>query len=727
MAAREQIIAAPTSLPGAPALGGASAEAFGAGIGRGMSQLGGALHQANVRAKAAERQNEENAANSQAAVDLATAVGELAIRDNELREAAPADGSGYLETVAAERKAWGKQYLDAMPEKVRERWAPRVAEMEANALADADGWARGRRIEALGANVRDAGDKLDNVLMGNPDPANFEFSIGATKTMVDGLNVPQTVRDKLWKEQTGRRARSYIKGLTKQDPAAAAKVIASGTLDDYLDPDDKAVLTDQAGVGMRMVEADQRRSQAAAVGDARAKINLFQKRLADHDPTITEDEIDRMGQLATSAGLGGEVYDLGKARVQVQVDKQYRNAAAPEIADAINQVSARIATAGDRASPQDVIALERLQLLHTKRSQETSNNPLGVYARGGGVVKPLVAGDAGSIRDRVAAAAAARGQTGVYRFFQPDEIPQLQEQLASGPQGKLAVAGLLAQVADVDGQAALRAASQIAPNDRVLRHSLRVAPGIRPMLMRGSAARATLPARLIGTDGKATTADAATQAWFNANVLPAIPTANGELADDALDAMRALYAEHRRRAGTNGEEEFDPKAAALAANLVLGGDGRAGGIAKWRGGVKGPDGRNPPFLLPPGMTAPDFERRMMSLPISRLGQRFPAGAVNGMPAWSNGTGLTTDELRGKFVPVAIGGGKYQFRNGNQLLHLKDGKTPFELNIWRMQPAAAPKPKPVLPAARGPMYIAPPDRHPDVRAPVWFAPPPTGGK
>lgn len=729
MAARENIVGPPTSLPSAPGYGMSGPEDFAAsGFGRGLSQLGGALHRDQVQSMQIERQRSAEAANTQAAIDYAALVrgGEDLIRTK--REEALPDATGHVTTVENEFKARGEAFLAAIPDqRVRDRWSARIAEWQGNSLSNEDGWARGRRVVAIKANVLEAGDGWDEMQLGAPDLERFAQSLEAGATVIDGLNAPPHIRDELVKDWGRNRALGLAAGMRRNDAAGLQALILGGALDPYLTADDKEKLLGQADAGVRVIQAEQARALAVQRTEGREQINLFQKRLADQDPSIDDDDIEAMGKLAAELGLGAEVYDLGKARLQVQVDREYRTASEIEIGQAVDQLNAKIAKAGDKASLDDVVRRDRMIEIQSKRRTQVASDPLGAYSAAGGTVAPVVSGDRSSIQRRVVAARSARDQFGRYAFFRPGEVSGLQEQLASGPDGRAQVAGMLAEIAAVDGEAGLRAATQLAPNDRTLRHALRLSPGARAIVLRGSSAKSVVPPSLIGPEGSKMSADAAVDQWFAANVAPGMVQMPGEFVADIRDSVKAAYADHRRRAGATGEDEFDTAAVQAATNLVLGGSGGRGGVTRWTRGPRAADGKGAVVVLPMDMSAREFERRLLSMP--RQGGSWPARSVNGIPTWGDGTSasaITVGDILSKFTPVKIRGSTYQFRNGDQVLQRRGGG-PWELDIARITPTApAPPAKPVshsgsqataqpavrqlpMPKTRGATWGVPPDR------------------
>lgn len=727
MPPREDIVGAPTSLPSAPGYGQSSPEDFAAtGFGRGISQLSGALHRDRVQSMQIERQRSAEAANTQAAIDYANLVRDGATLVSTKREEAMPDGTGHATAVENELKVRGEAFLSSIADqKVRDRWSAQVANWQGRTFTDEDAWARGRRVIAIKDNVVEAGDGWDQMQVAAPDFDRFEQSLSAGATVFDGLNVPPHLRPQLEKDWARSRALGLAAGLRRTDAAALQAILLGGGLDAYITADDKEKLLSQADAGVQVAAREAERALAAQRTEGREQINLFQKRLADHDPSITDGDLEKMGQLASQLGLESEVYDLGKARVQVQADREFRSAGELEIGQEVDRLNAKISKAGDKASLDDVIRRDRLVDLQGKRRTQIASDPLGAYSAAGGAVAPLDPGSSASLQARAVAARAAREQTGRYAFFRPAEVTELQERLASGPDGRAEVVNVLASIAAVDGEAGLRAASQIAPNDRPLRHALRLDPQARAVVLRGSAAKAVVPAGLIGPEGTKMSADAAIDQWFAGNVAPGMVQMPGEFVADIRDSVKAAYAEHRRRAGANGEDEFDPKAALAATNLVLGAQGGRGGVVRWSRGPRANDGKGAIVVLPMAMDAREFEQRLLSL--SRQPDGWSRRAANGVPTWGDGSKsspITVGDILGKFTPVKIGGTRYQFRNGAEVLQ-KVGGGPWELDIARISavaPASPPAPASHIGSKASAQPALPQGPSTKTRGAVWVAPP-----
>lgn len=684
---------------------GAVGEAV-AGVGRAGAQAAVALDEIDQRRQA-----------SQAGVDFATMSGEIQQQADEARANAAPGAGGHLETIRAFTEARTQQFLGSIRDRrVREQFETNVAQLRARTYAGEDQWEIGQRRDLAQTNYQEAGRLMENQLRTHPDASTLQNFIDTSRSSITGADgVSADLAEKLSRERNGRLAQAYLQGQKEQNPAAAREILRNGTLNQWLPSEAAESLTNSVDAEIRSREADARRVAATAAAAARASIDGFQRRLTSGDPTITEDEIAHFGQVAHDANLSADEFDLAKARVMFRADQEFRTAGPIEIANEIHRLDTRIAQGGTHASPDDVVRRDHLQTRLTQRTQQVQNDPLGAYAATGGVVAPLNPADPASIRARVAAAQAARARFGFGSVLTQQETALMHEQVASGgPSGRLQAVQTLAAIGNYDQQAALNAASDVAPNDPAFRHALRVPPYARELVIRGADARHLLPPQMTDANGERVNFDTATQSWFVAHVAPSLITSQPEFQRDVLESARNIYAELRRQSSTGGAgaDQFSEANFASAINLALGRTSHGGGLAAWTQGPRSADGNPNGFLLPTNMRQAEFEQRMANLPVARTGGRWPPNSTNGTPSDGHGGVLSADVLRSQFVPVAISDGVYQFHRGNVRVSLPNGQ-PFELNIRNLPPfrpavapraaaaaTTAPRMMPALPATRG---------------------------
>jgi hypothetical protein len=260
MAVPEQIQQPSQNIGAATPLPGVSAEQYGAGLGQALEQAGAQLQESRLRAVRAEKQRQEEADNASAAAGSAQLSLSLTQMAQAARDDAPLDGSGHVDKVAADAEALIGNYLGTIKDpRVRARWAAHSAEVRANLIGDEDGWARGRRIQSVKTNATEAQRLQNNQLQNDPDPHSFDAALKAGDAFWDGVDAPADVKDagrREWKEGT---AYNYAHGLNEKDPSAGLVVLHSGLLDQWLTPEHKAALVNEAQTNIRIADADGRR------------------------------------------------------------------------------------------------------------------------------------------------------------------------------------------------------------------------------------------------------------------------------------------------------------------------------------------------------------------------------------------------------------------------------------------------------------------------------------
>jgi hypothetical protein len=439
---REEIYRGSGQVSGAAALPEASPAAFGAGIGAEIEHAGGVLHEGELRALRAEKQRREDAANSQAGVDYATLTQDIESDRASLREQAEPDAAGHLEAVRNSAEARTQAFLGSIADpRVRERWAPQAAELRARVLVDEDGWSRGRRVEAIGNNVKEAGRLWDNQLQTSPEPQAFAESLKAVDTTIGGLNIPKDVAEKLAREEKASRASNFLEGLIEKDPAAAKVAIASGSLDQWLDPKDKRRLLDASDSEIRVAAADMRRQQAQAEAQVREDIGEFKQRV-DRGELPSDEETKKLAARAQALGLPNLVddvqYTTGKLKLSRETDKW----TLADWAHHVEPLAAKVA--GGHASSEEQMTLRVLQELRPAKEARFRSNP-DQAASAAGIDVPqvdLANPQPGAIAGRKGWARAFARTAGLLEppYLTPDQVKVYRDRASQGPVGQLEVA-----------------------------------------------------------------------------------------------------------------------------------------------------------------------------------------------------------------------------------------------------------------------------------------------
>jgi hypothetical protein len=446
MAVQEQIYRSGGQGPSGAALPMAGDEAFGAGLGAEIERAGGQLEASQARAMQAEKQRREEDANAQAAVDYAGVVTRVEAKRGELRENAEPDAAGHVAAVGNEIDAESTAFLSTIRDpRVRARWAPQIAELKARVIPDEDGWARGRRLETFKTNVGNAGEEWDKTNFGDPDPHVFEQSIEATRTLIEGLPYGRAVTEPLMKEELGKRASSYFKGLTHSNPVAAAAVLKSGILDHYLTPDQVEKLTNENEVDLRIAAADARRVQEQALQQVHQDVTEFKQRVNDRGEVPADKEFDTLVARATAAGAPEVVDDLRYMQGKIRVSRETDKWTSADWEHNVNALAAKVA--GGHSSADEQMQLRLLTELRPAKEAKFRNDPEG-HAAAAGMPVPevdLANPTPAAIGARKAWARAFARTGGLIEppYLSKDQLQVYRDRANQGPVGQLEVASEL--------------------------------------------------------------------------------------------------------------------------------------------------------------------------------------------------------------------------------------------------------------------------------------------
>jgi hypothetical protein len=420
---------------------------YGAGLGAELEQAGSALHQDKVRAMRIEKQRQQESENAAAAA--ATAQLSIDLNKDALaaRDAAPADGAGHVDQVSKSADARIQQFLGTITdERVREHWAPRAAEMRANLINDEEGWSRGKRLQSIGDNAKEAQRLGGNALQSKPDPVALEQYFKDGDTFWAAADAPVDLKKEGLRQWKANGAENYATGLTEQDPHAALAVLQSGTFDPWLETDNKRQLIDRAETGVRVAEADARRVQSQALSQLHEDVTEYKQRV-DRGELPSDDETKTLVGRAQALGdknvIDDVQYSSGKLKFSRLTDKW----TSAEWEHNVNTLAAKVA--GGKSSAEEQQELKILQELRPAKEQRFRSDPDG-FASASGMPPPQVDianPDAGSINARKAWARSFARTGGLIEppYLNKDQLQAYRDRAGQGPVGQLEVAQELRQ------------------------------------------------------------------------------------------------------------------------------------------------------------------------------------------------------------------------------------------------------------------------------------------
>jgi hypothetical protein len=641
----------------------ASPAAFGAGVAEAIGGVENALLQRRDMERA--RQREEAAV--QAGVQLAEFDLVTADTANKLRDNAAADGTGHREAVLSDYDTRTAAFLDSITDKdVRGRAQVQIAQGRTRLATGEGEFEAKRRVDNMVGGVERATNLSRAALFAKPDDAALVTAIQRQDDVIDALNAPDALKDKLRGETREQLGLAFAQGLAERDPYALRQKIAGGYFTGLIDPDKLAPLHNRADTEIRGREAAQRQIEAeqrrAAADAERAR------REAERDLKLqVRDEIDALndrvaaGGVVSPAELGAAVTaasrigspqlarrtaELGIKSLTVQGLRGQPPAA---VQTYINDLSTKISKAGASASVEDLAAREAAVDYLATSKRELATDPLSFAAREGvATVVPLDAQNPGSFTARYKAAeATSRRYGGPLRLLTDEEADAWVQRINSSPQAAVESVTALRAFGQ---KGAYAVAQQIAPKDPAAAHMIALAyvPGAGGAR---NVADIQTGRELLKANPKLINPQRAATSLVNAGVPEAL-RGRPQLAAVIPDVASALYAARWSRAG---KIDFDSGAYEGAVNAALGAFKDANGVM--RGGLGDSPWGGGKTILPAGVSQDEFDAQLAALDDARL-----AAVKGGAPV----------DARGKPVPVAM------LRRGS-LLAIGDGRYKVEID------------------------------------------------
>jgi hypothetical protein len=444
---KEQIYRGSGEVSPAAALPQSSPQAFGAGIGDAVAGAGSEVYGAAMRAQEVERNRQRNAETSQAGVDFANATSDASIWINQAREQAPPGAPGYTDAVRKELKARADAFLETIKDpRVRERYAPEVASWQGRLLEEEDGWARGRRIEHIGKNFRDATNSWANQLTvtGNEDV--LATALKERETTVGGLGVGEAISGPLLEEARRGLVSSYYEGKIEQDPASAVALLTAkeNPVNAYLKADDLRRLKDRADTEVRVRLADANRIRSQAEAQVREDVGEYKQRI-DRGELPSDEETTKLATRAQTLGLTNLVDDIGYSSGKLKMSRLTDKWTSAEWEQNINGLAAKVAQ--NKASAEEQQELRILQELRPAKEARFKGDPDG-YAAASGMPPPqvdLANPDPGTIQARKSWAKSFARTGGLVEppYLSKDQLQVYRDRASQGAVGQLEVAAEL--------------------------------------------------------------------------------------------------------------------------------------------------------------------------------------------------------------------------------------------------------------------------------------------
>lgn len=640
----------------APVLAGP--EAFGAGVGAALVQIGGQQHSSAIRAYQAERQQLTQDQTADFYHRLAQAQINIDKATNEAQANAGPGGSGHVEAVRSALDSEHDQLFSGITEQGVERHAREQWDKYSGAvMRQAGDWQYGQQIGKRVLDITGSiGTQAERVRFSGDPAASYTQALGAFHGMVANAGLPPEARQKL--EQQGLRdiTTARIQNGFDSNPAAELALIRGGAYSGVYSQSELDHLVRAGESELRAKDAQQRHIMATAKADYNTRVELFLGR-ARAGEDVKAPEVQQLIRDAQTFDEPVKAQEIQKAVEDQGFARQYRTLATNPA-----QMQQHIAGLAAKKNPSPI---EQRELAWAQDHAETFGNkftgdPVGYLAAFGGRGSQPPAVNVADPHSLIARENWRVTQVAVTGHDMPPlsdaEMGPLRDMIQKGPAGRIDV---LSKLDSLPAMARAHWAKAIMPNDKLFQQEAQVVPSARATLQAGREAEqgnsGYWPSKSPNDEKQA--ASAVQLANFDGMLAYALRGMDPSDVRAAQQNMRNYVAGKASAAGKANVHDLHPGELREAIAYALGGqikDGKQyGGVAQWSGPQS--------FVaIPESMTASDFGTAILR---DRMAQdRAGKGPVN-----PNGKPF---DLKGA-VPVLIGDGLYRWETAAGVVLRKD--------------------------------------------------------
>lgn len=652
--AQEQIYqpqVAPGNTAGIPL---AQPQDFGAGVGQGIGQLGGALEQG----KKIDRQLRADEQATTAASNLARVRLALDEQRNTARANAAPLAAGHAQAMADSFDAATQDITAGITDtRVRRSIEAQIQEQRASFVGNEDAWQAATAAKESVGNIRETGNRWSAFVRTSADPDAYVTATKAIDGLIDSQQGIGEYREPVRRELHAQLAMAAGQRLQDTNPKALVVALDSGHFNDVLDGQQIDRLRDGAQVEIRRNDAilqHQIALQKAATNEAIATAKAQQAA----GIVVPDAMLDQLAQAARANGDTSNATELSALRIHNGVNRETQGWTAQQY----DAELARLRALGPKASPDDQVRLHALETIAPGRKQQFERDP-GQWAAINGTPPPPL-----DFADPATWAARRQWQKTVSKaagqpvpLLQPAEVNQQKAIFASGDKGRLQV---IDTIAPLGGRDALQAMRQIAPDDAVAQRLVGL-----PMINRASAASgaaARKADRSLIDDMKPDGSGKLALEKYNTDVAPALARFAPQDANAAREIAGNLYADWAR---AHGVHTFNPSQYGTFLQVAVGGaiDGQGvfhGGIGYWN---------NVPVKLPAEQSQAQFEKVLSSL-------KWSDDPKAPRPVYSDHKTTITPQVLRSYVPVARSDGFYEFHGPGGIVVASNTGHIFKLDL-----------------------------------------------
>ncbi|WP_288989887.1 hypothetical protein [uncultured Sphingopyxis sp.] len=600
-----------------------TAEDYGAGVADGIARFADTAYRAKKGEYLIDRRQRENAEWAEFQVRFAK---EREAAATAAREARQKDDPEHSTRMAAHWQEAEERLLSGLSfDDLKGRARASVSSWGVQFRTGEADWQTVRSAEIATENFRDQRDAGANRVRRMDNAGDYAAELKIQREALDGMRISDEIRGKLWQETEQTFAVSFLQGRMDEDPVGAMALIESGAFDEVLTPAQVEALKNASAVEVRRAEAAAEREVAAAEREVREELEILTTREADGIDVAAEAAALR--PRLEALGMEKELERLAGIEADATFARAYEGAPPA-------QLEQRLAAIEAKRKPSDAEQREAKWIRDKLPGITTrfTDDPVGFYAREGGesAPPPLDMSDPAT----VAARSRWARKHGVAEVLTRTEAASWAKTYGEGRQGEEAVMGLLASL---PADQAMRAARMVDPSDDTLAVVVTLPDLYRNQARRGREALKAdrkLLSDPMREDIELNEAVTSYSRQFDRALQAVPPDQRKAIHDTARQLAAGMVDKH---GGTLTAELWR-----LSLNQAMGARGtgvnQRGGFGLWQGSW---------FLLPDGVTAREF------------GVAMRAKVAQGGPVNPDGSPANI----GRAVPVAVGGGLYEFRTG----------------------------------------------------------------
>lgn len=319
-----------------------SGEAFGAGVGEALQNAGKTITNINEL----KRQREEEQENL--LVAKVDADGDaMWMKKLEQAKANAAPGApGFADQMEQEFSQYRDDVLASMPSgRARQKAEINLQRLGGHLGADAIKFEAMQRVAKTDADIDSVVGLRRNAVQNNP--ARFAELLQQSIEDVSGSGLRGDKLVAKLQETTWGMSQSAAQGMIEHDPAKGLELLQNGTFDEFMKPDTKAALINQAQAAIKQKEALARQASS----EARFAMGSVKDRMTAGD-TIPAEEMAYVSQTVAASGNPQLIDQFSMLQQTQALTQNYSKMTPQQLQNEVIELQSKASTSKDGVTPE---------------------------------------------------------------------------------------------------------------------------------------------------------------------------------------------------------------------------------------------------------------------------------------------------------------------------------------------------------------------------------------